>query len=267
MSKGVYSLLSAILRTFFIKSRFIGFHRSLKTYSVCIANHLGSFGPVALMSSLAMVNQKLHPWVIHEVTDLRRCADYLRKDFVEKELKLRSVLAERVSRLLSRICVDLMTTVHAIPVYRKSEEIYRTFERSVSDLESGNSLLIFPENDESKQTQDLFRLNSGFIRIARWVFERTSKRVRFYPIAINPYARAVQLGKPVLFNPRAPFGEEKRRIKEELERRISAMYRELASGPAPAGHHAPAERRASTGKTSARRSRPRHVLPHRRNAA
>lgn len=228
MSKGVFNLLSAVLRTFFVKSRFIGFHQSLKDYSVCIANHLGSFGPVALMSSLSSVNQKLHPWVIDEVTDLRKCAAYLRKDFVEKELKLRSVLAERVSRILSRICVDLMTTIHAIPVYKRRQDIHKTFERSVVDLESGNTLLIFPENDESKQDDDICKLDSGFIRVAKWVFERTHKRVRFYPIAINPYARAVQIGKPVLFNPRAPFGEEKRRIKEELERRITEMYQDLA---------------------------------------
>jgi hypothetical protein len=228
VSKGVYNLLSKILQTFFIKSRFIGFQQSLKEYSVCIANHLGSFGPVAIMSSFATVNQKLHPWVTHEVTDLRKCAEYLRKDFVEKELRLRSFLAERVSRILSRICVDLMTTIHAIPVYGKSREIVRTLERSMADLKAGNTLLIFPENDESKKNDDICKLDGGFIRVAKWVFERTHRRIRFYPVAINPYARAVQIGKPVLFNPLAPFGEEKRRIKEELERRITRMYQELA---------------------------------------
>jgi 1-acyl-sn-glycerol-3-phosphate acyltransferase len=255
VSKGVFNLLSAILRTFFVKSRFIGFQNSLKDYSVCIANHLGSFGPVAIMSSLSGVNQKLHPWVIAEVTDLRKCADYLRRDFVEKELKLRSALAERVSRVLSRICVDLMTTVHAIPVYKRRQDVHMTFERSVEDLESGNNLLIFPENDESKQNDDVCTLNSGFIRIAKWVFERTHKRVRFYPIAINPYARAVQIGKPVLFNPRAPFGEEKKRIKEELERRITAMYEELA------------RRRDLAQEQGHQRLLPLRVLGHRKNVA
>ena len=98
----------------------------------------------------------------------------------------------------------------------------------MEDLEAGNSLLIFPETDQSKKHDDICKLDSGFIGIARWVFERTHRRIRFYPIAINPYARAVQIGKPVLFNPLAPFGEEKRRIKEELERRITRMYQELA---------------------------------------
>jgi len=228
MSKGVYNLVSRILRTFFIKSRFIGFRESLKEYSVCVANHLGSFGPVAIMSSLSSINARLHPWVIHEVTDLRKCAAYLRRDFVEKELKLRSVLAEGLSRILSRICVDLMTTIHAIPVYSRSRDIYRTLERSVADLEEGSCLLIFPETDESKKSDDICKLNGGFIRIAKWTFERTHRRIRFYPIAINPYARAVRLGKPVMFNPRAPFGEERRRIKQELERRITSMYQELA---------------------------------------
>ena len=108
MSKGVYNLLSKILQTFFIKSRFIGFHQSLKEYSVCIANHLGSFGPVAIMSSISTVNEKLRPWVTHEVTDLRKCAEYLRKDFVEKELKLRSFLV-----LLSSLIVIAPLTLLA----------------------------------------------------------------------------------------------------------------------------------------------------------
>jgi 1-acyl-sn-glycerol-3-phosphate acyltransferase len=255
VSKGVFTVLSAILRTFFVKSRFIGFHQSLKDYSVCIANHLGSFGPVTLMSSLSRMNERFHPWVTHEVTDLRKCAEYLRKDFVEKELKLRSVLAERVSKVLSRICVDLMTTIHAIPVYKKRQEIHKTFERSVQDLASGGTLLIFPENDASKVNDDLFELNTGFIRVAKWVFERTHRRIRFYPIAINPNARAVQIGKPVLFNPRAPFGEEKRRIKEELERRITAMYRELSR------RHEEAREQPSA------RTLPRRLFARRRKAA
>jgi 1-acyl-sn-glycerol-3-phosphate acyltransferase len=227
MSKTVYTLLARILRAFYVKIHVRGFQNALqKTYSICVANHLGSFGPLALMTSLT---HKLYPWVVHQVTDLKDCAEYIRSDFVEKELKLRSVVADGLSRIIGRICVHLMSYLKAIPVYGRSREIIKTFEISLSYLQSGKTLLIFPENDESKKQDDICMLNTGFIRLARWLFENNHKVVTFYPVAINKHVRGVRVGKPVRFDPSVPYCQEKMRIKHKLESSITTMYRALES--------------------------------------
>jgi 1-acyl-sn-glycerol-3-phosphate acyltransferase len=225
MSKAVYTLLAKILRVFYVKVRIEGMQEALeKTGSILVANHLGSFGPLALMTSLV---HRIYPWVVHEVTELKECAAYIRKDFVEKELKLRSFLAEELARIIGRICVHLMSYLKAIPVYSKHSEIFRTFEISLSYLKAGKTLLIFPENDESKKRDSACLLDTGFMRLAPLLFERTHQVLTFYPVAVNKHVRGVRIGEPIRFNPQAPYGEERMRIKRRLERSISRMYRDL----------------------------------------
>jgi 1-acyl-sn-glycerol-3-phosphate acyltransferase len=217
--------LAKIIKVFYVKARIEGIQKVLNsTNAVVVANHLGSFGPLALMTSLT---HKLYPWVVQEVTNLKDCAAYIRRDFVEKELKLRSFASRELSRLIGRICVRLMNYLRAIPVYGRSREIHKTFEISLSYLKSRKALLVFPENDESKKRDDLCLLNTGFIRMARWLYDTTHKVLSFYPVAINKKVREIRVGDPIRFDPDAPFGEERMRIKEYLERSISGMYRAM----------------------------------------
>ena len=222
MSNLIWPVVAKIIKVFYVKAHIDGVQKVLQsTNTVVVANHLGSFGPLALMTSLT---HKLYPWVVQEVTNLKECAAYLREDFVVKELKLRSFVGRELSRIIGRICVQLMAYVKAIPVYRRSREIYRTFEISLSYLKSKHALLVFPENDESKKQDELCMLNTGFIRMAQWLYQTTHKILTFYPVAINKKARAIRVGKPIRFDPTAPFGEERMRIKDYLERSISGMY-------------------------------------------
>ena len=225
MSNVIWTLVAKIIKVFYVKAHIEGIQKILKSNNtMVVANHLNSFGPLALMSSLI---HKLYPWVIQEVTNLKDCAAYIREDFVEKELKLRSFVGRELSRIIGRICVRLMSDLKAIPVYTRSREIYRTFEISLSYLKSKRALLVFPENDESKKRDDLCMLNTGFIRMAQWLYDTTHKVLTFYPVAINKKVRAIRVGEPIRFNPSAPYGEERMRIKEYLERSISGMYRAL----------------------------------------
>jgi 1-acyl-sn-glycerol-3-phosphate acyltransferase len=237
MSDLIWTVVAKIIKVFYVKAHIEGIHKVLNgTNVVVIANHLGSFGPLALMSSLT---HELYPWVVQEVTNLKDCAAYVRMDFVEKELKLRSFVGRELSRIIGRICVQLMAYLKAIPVYRRSREIQKTFEISLSYLKSKRALLVFPENDESKQRDDLCMLNTGFIRMARWLYETTHRVLTFYPVAINKKVRGIRVGEPIRFDPGAPFGEERLRIKEYLERSIRGMYLALGreNDEAAAGKH------------------------------
>ncbi|MEE9306057.1 MAG: hypothetical protein V3V57_00865 [Spirochaetia bacterium] len=69
----------------------------------------------------------------------------------------------------------------AIPVYRKNRELIKTFEISISYLKSGKTLLVFPENDESKKRDDLCMLNTGFIRLESWPGGCMKQPIKFLP--------------------------------------------------------------------------------------
>jgi hypothetical protein len=82
-------------------------------------------------------------------------------------------------------------------------------------------------------------LNTGSIRMARWLYETTHRVLTFYPVAINKKVRGIRVGEPIRFDPGAPFGEERLRIKEYLERSIRGMYLALGreNDEAAAGKH------------------------------
>jgi 1-acyl-sn-glycerol-3-phosphate acyltransferase len=221
----MWTLLAKLIRVFYVKAHVEGIKKILNGRNVVVvANHLGSFGPLALMCSLT---HNLYPWVVHEVTNLKDCAAYVRRDFVEKELKLRSFAGRGLSRLIGRLCVRLMHYLKAVPVYSGGRRILRTFEISLAYLKSGRALLVFPENDESKKRDELCMLNTGFIRLARRLYDATHRVLTFYPVAVNKKARGIRVGKPIRFDPGSPYSQERRRIKEHLERSIRSMYRAL----------------------------------------
>jgi len=220
-----YRIAYKIIRFIIFRPKIIGRKFLRHTGNVIfVANHLGSFGPIVLMSSLP---KEVHPWVTHEIMDKEMCSSYLRKDFIEKEIRLKPPLSIRCSDLLAHICVRLMNGLKAIPVYRKAREMRKTIEMSLFLLEKGKKLLIFPENANCAKNEVMCEIDTGFIKLARRIYEKTKKGLAFIPIAVNKKAMAIRIGSPIYFNPHEAFFEEKRRIKNEIEENITKMYYSL----------------------------------------
>jgi 1-acyl-sn-glycerol-3-phosphate acyltransferase len=200
---------------------------------IFVANHAGSFGPISVISALPF---KLHPWVNHEVTELKSVARRIRDEFVERELHIRGPLSAFLSRAIGRICVALMRDIGAIPVYNMSKRIKSTVEASVQLLEQGKSLLVFPEDSLKPLNEAMCEFCTGFIHLAKLYYEKTRKAVCFLPVGVNRRLHSIKIGSPVRFDANAPFPVEKARLKKELESRIFSLYRSLEeeAGLAPA---------------------------------
>jgi len=191
---------------------------------IMVANHVGSFGPVSVITSLPL---RMFPWVAHEVTDLRTVSQRIQAEFLERELHLRPPLSPWLARVIGRICVALMKDIGAIPVYQQSRRIQATVQTSVDLLEKGGNILVFAEDSTRKLNDVLCEFCTGFIHLARAYYEKTRKAVQFLPVAVNRRARGILVGRPIRFDVTAPFPREKQRLKAELESRILDLYREL----------------------------------------
>jgi 1-acyl-sn-glycerol-3-phosphate acyltransferase len=188
---------------------------------IIVSNHIGSFGPLSIISSLPL---KLYPWVGHEVTELRKVARRLQKEFTELELKLRPPLSVWLARLIGRICVFIMKDLQAIPVYASSRRIRDTLQRSLELLLKGRNILVFPENKDHPINEVLGDFSTGFLAMARLYYEKTRKAISFLPVAVNQKVKGIKIGKPIRFDSSLPFLQEKRRLKVELEDSIYSLY-------------------------------------------
>ncbi|MCQ3937412.1 MAG: hypothetical protein DPW18_10245 [Chloroflexi bacterium] len=190
--------------------------------AVLVANHLGAWGPIAAVSSMP---RRLYPWVIADMMDAKRAPDYLRLDFVERQLHLKKPLSSWIANAISKLSVPLLTGAGCIPVHSNFEEMLIPFHQSVNRLVQGGFILIFPE-DPAQPLNPVYQMSpfkKGFVRLGEFYFQRTGRALTFYPLAVHRRRREVQVGAPVTHNPRANPVGERLRVKHTLERMIHEM--------------------------------------------
>ena len=234
---GVFvQILCKLIKQVFLNLRIHGWGNAVRSLTageplIFVSNHIGSYGPLSIVSTLPL---KLYPWVAHEVMELKKVAGRLQADFTELELKLRPPLSVWLARVIGRICVFIMKDIQAIPVYAASRRIRGTLERSLELLLKGKNIVVFPENKERPINEVLGDFSTGFLAMARLYYERTRKAISFLPVAVNEKVKGIKLGRPIRFDERLPFLQEKRRLKQELEASIYSLYYSLEEDFTPA---------------------------------
>ncbi len=200
--------------------------------AVFVSNHLGALGPIGVISSIPI---RLYPWIIADMVDSRLAPDYLRVDFVERELGLRPPWSMVLARLIAAISTPLLRSVGCVPVYREAQNLQTTFAMSLSLLQQGKCLLIFPE-DPRLPADPLTRIapfKKGFARLGERYYRQSGTRLPFYPLAVHE-SRRVMVGQPVTYDPLNPRADERLRIKHLMEHSIREMYLALSGGgPSP----------------------------------
>jgi len=197
--------------------------------AVLVGNHLGARGPIGAVTTIPL---RLYPWIVEEMLNMRDAPDYMRVDFIEKELKLRPPLSSALARLICVITVPLLRYLGCVPVYHDYEGLKRTFQKSLDLLLAKRTLLIFPEDPQQEQDPltKMRPFQKGFVHIAELYFENTGLALKFYPIAIHQ-THKVMVGTPIEHHPQAIPYRERPRVRSLLEQSIRHMYLEMSASP------------------------------------
>jgi hypothetical protein len=217
----LFGLLRRIVSLFFPAMRVEGLEPGMgERASIFVANHAGSFGPLAMSLRFPL---RLYPWVLGEVTERGSCARYVEADFVRAELGLGRPLSRGISLAIELVCVPMMRYLEAIPVFRGSRRLERTFERSRDYLLSGRSLLIFPEMIDEAYNEELNRLDLGFLEILGRAHLSSAKPIEIYPAYVDRKRRRIRVGPAVAFDLGAGLKSERRRIEGILEAEMTRL--------------------------------------------
>lgn len=225
MNDLTYRLLAFALESFLWGGEMTGDDLPERGPAVLVANHADAWGPVGIVSS---VPHRLHPWVIADMMDAKLAAEYLRKDFIERQLHLDKPFSKWAAWMLSKLTVPLLNDAGCIPSYSNFEDLRVPFDLSVRILADGGFILIFPE-DPTQPVDPYYKMSpfkKGFVRLGEFYFQHTGRALPFYPLAVHVKRREVQVGKPIMHNPYAQPASERLRIKHVLER----MIREMLAG-------------------------------------
>lgn len=189
---------------------------------VFVSNHAAALGPIAVTSSLPI---RVYTWVIGDMMDIDKAPDYLRRDFVERQLHLTPPFSGWFARGLSKLSVPLLRALDCIAV-RQGSDLHETYRLSMEYLVQGRSLLIFPE-DPQQPMNELVKMTpfyKGFARLGELYFQRTNRILSFHPLAVHAGQRKVKAGKAISFNPGNDLIRERVRIKHALESTIHDLY-------------------------------------------
>ena len=214
-------LLKMILRLFYPRHAIAGMENVLPDLPAAyICNHLETYSPIVLSLYFPF---PYRPWVHASVMTRELCRDYLEKDFTRKTLKLHPPFSRWLAAILAPLCIGLMRSIDAIPVYRGQMKVRDTFAISVQALKQGNNLLIFPEKQSLRTSETVSEFHTGFISLARYYLQATGKTLRFYPVHISSKEKIITIGKAIEYIPAKNFYSEKARITAELQKAINEI--------------------------------------------
>lgn len=188
------------------------------TPAVYVCSHSNMHGP---LTALCWLPFAVRPWVLHVFTEREACRAQYRDYTFSVRFGLPGPLAAFAAWAVSGYVSGLMASLGAVPVYRGTVKIGRTFQTSVAALEAGDSLLIFPDVDYTDGSEGIGEVYDGFLLLERFWRKKSEKPLDFVPLRLDAGSRTITAGEPVRFDRSAPWKTELIRVRERLREEIN----------------------------------------------
>ncbi|NLL56336.1 MAG: hypothetical protein GX242_03880 [Clostridiales bacterium] len=212
-----YKLFRAIIKLFFPKNEVIWQtdkpSDNEPIFYVC--NHTRLYAPVFFLLS----KKPVRVWSNYYFLFYKECWQHLKNKVFQNHKYLLPL-----GFILTPLIVLLFRAFEPIPVYHKSSKVItHTFEKSIETLQSGMDQAIFPERTENRVNKYIFQFNHGFPLMAQIYYEKTGKKLKFYPVYCAQKLRKVVIGNPIEYNPNIPMKIQRTQICEYLEKQIEIL--------------------------------------------
>lgn len=183
--------------------------------AVYVVHHQNMKGPVTCM---AWMDMPLIPWVLHVFCDKRACFRQYYDYTFTRRFGLPKAVAAIIVLPLSSFVSRLMKSMQAIPVFRGSINIIKTFRLSFSALNKGKSLLICPDIDYASTDTAMGQMYDGFLNLEKYYFREKGRHLGFIPLHISDRDSCIYAGKTVYFNNCGDFRTEKSKVYDRIRR-------------------------------------------------
>lgn len=186
------------------------------TVYVCSHNNLR--GPLAVQAWLPFAART---WALHVFFDREGCRKQYREYTFSKRFGLPGPVAAFFAWIAAGFVSCLMASIRAIPVYRGSVKIGTTFKETVSALQAGDSVVIFPDVDYTDSANGIGEVYDGFLLLERFWRKASDKPLRFVPLRLDASAHRISEGRAVRFDRGAGWKPEIARVREALRAEIN----------------------------------------------
>lgn len=221
-NRRLFQCIRGTVQFFYPKMEVVGMENLPGEPVVLVGNHCQIHGPIACQLYLP---ENVDTWCAGQMMDRKAVPGYAFQDFWSQKPKWTHPFYKLLSHLIAPVCAVIFNNARTIPVYR-DQKILKTFRETIAKLQSGHSIVIFPEHDQ-KHNSIVYDFQEGFVDVARLYHKRTGKNLSFVPLYIAPKLKKMYLGTPIAFDPNAPIEAERRRICDKLMAEITSIAQSL----------------------------------------
>lgn len=185
---------------------------------IIVGNHSQMNGPIAC----ELYTPGEHStWCVSNMMFVKEVPSYAYQDFWSQKPKLLRPFYKVFSYLIAPLAAYIFTRADTIPVYHDSR-ILATFKKTVTRLEEGANIVIFPE-DDTPRNQIINEFRDKFIDVAKLYYKRTGKEICFVPMYLAPKLRTMYFGSPIRYCATQEPAAERKRICQHLMEEITAI--------------------------------------------
>lgn len=222
MKNPFYRFIRFMVWVFYPKMKREGVENLPEEAVVLVGNHAKANGPI---SSQLFLPRESYTWCVSHMMYVKEVPAYAYEDFWSKKPKAVRWFFKILAYLIAPLAAFIMKNANTIGVYH-DKRIIKTFQESVSKLQQGADIVIFPEcYDEYNNIVHNFQ--RGFVDLARMYYKKTGKSMAFVPMYVCPELKKLVFGKPIYYNVEAAPKEEAERICTELMNAVSELAYEL----------------------------------------
>ena len=214
-----FKLLKQIMKIRYERPAFVYLGEKFKYGSLILSNHEGTDAPM----SLEIYNP--HPirmWGAHEMNSgLIKMYKYQTRVYYHEKKHWNLHLARLFCLLASPLTNLFYKGLNLISTY-KDARCLKTIKESISAIEEGQSIVIYPEDSAKGYLAELESFFAGFVILA----ETCKKKGIDLPIYVTYFKKEEKvyvIDKPVLYSELTKNGETKEQVAEKLLNRCNEL--------------------------------------------
>ncbi|MEI3094484.1 MAG: hypothetical protein V8T48_11405 [Oscillospiraceae bacterium] len=177
----LYRLIKAAVRAVYPKIKVVGEENLPPEPVVYVGNHSQMNGPIACE---LYTPGEHYIWCAGEMMDKKEVPAYAYQDFWSEKPKAVRWFYKLLSYIIAPLSQLVFTNANTIGVYHDAK-IITTFKKTVTALQEGASVVIFPEHHVPRNNI-ICEFQDRFIDVAKLYYKRTGKALAFVPQYLAP---------------------------------------------------------------------------------
>lgn len=221
IKKGLFFRFTRMILRFFIKLDMVIDKEIFMTEHVLVGHHQNFYAPIA---SLVWMPDTVNVWVVSHLFTFKECFNMYYHFTFTKNMKLPKILAFIMSTFCALLIPPLLESARAIPVYRNTSNIMKTFNQSLNLLNKGNQILIFPDIDYNDTSTLIGEIYGGFTHLEKLYMRAHKKHLGFVPINIDQKSNQITNTNTIYFSDDNPYNIEKNIVINKIIDNINSKY-------------------------------------------